>query len=216
MKKFNELNYYELLEIPFNASSFRIRQAYENILDIYAEDSLLTYSLFTKNERREILTRIEKAFLTLIDNNKRADYDRKLGDNGRIPRDVLVAKETKGSNPVLELCSYRDRGTYLEQSRKKIEENVVRELVNSMVRAEFVSGNDLKKLREALGVELEEVVHETKISPVILVAIEQDEFTKLPPDIYLKSFLGSYAEVLQADRKKVVDGYFKNMHSQVH
>jgi DnaJ-class molecular chaperone len=34
IKKFNDLNYYELLKIPYNASSFEVRQAYKNTMPL--------------------------------------------------------------------------------------------------------------------------------------------------------------------------------------
>ena len=56
MKKFEDLSYYEILEIPVGASSYEIREAYKEALSIYNEDSLTTYSLFTDDERDEIRT----------------------------------------------------------------------------------------------------------------------------------------------------------------
>jgi len=44
MKRFEELNYYEILELPVNASDFEIRQAYKSALSIYEEDSLSSYT----------------------------------------------------------------------------------------------------------------------------------------------------------------------------
>ena len=66
LKEFKDLNYYELLRISYGASSFEIRQAYKQVLDIYEESSLATYSLFTEDERKLILSNIENAFLTLM------------------------------------------------------------------------------------------------------------------------------------------------------
>ena len=45
MKKFQGLNYYEVLEVPPNASEFEIRQAYKDAIAIYDEDALASYSL---------------------------------------------------------------------------------------------------------------------------------------------------------------------------
>jgi len=72
MKKFNGLNYYEILKIPVNSSYFEIKRAYKNALSLYDEDSLVTYSLLSKAERNEVLNEIENAFFTLIDEKKRA------------------------------------------------------------------------------------------------------------------------------------------------
>jgi cytoskeleton protein RodZ len=80
-----------------------------------------------------------------------------------------------------------------------------------MLKGEVISGKDLKNFRESLGIELREVFQATKISPTTLEAIEKDDTANLPPTIYLKSFLKSYAEILQLDTEKIVDGYLKNI-----
>jgi curved DNA-binding protein CbpA len=80
MNKFEEFNYYEILEIPVNASSFEIRRAYRNALEVYSDHSLLTYSLFSAEERVNILKKLEDAYNTLIDRTKRTMYDASLSD----------------------------------------------------------------------------------------------------------------------------------------
>ena len=80
MNKFDELNYYEVLEIPTDASPFEIMRAYKNALENYSEDSLLTYSLFTASERVRILRKVNDAYNTLIDRAKRITYDASLSD----------------------------------------------------------------------------------------------------------------------------------------
>jgi curved DNA-binding protein CbpA len=80
MNKFEELNYYEILEIPVNASSFEIRRAYRNAVEVYSDHSLLTYSLFGAEERVNILKKLEDAYNTLTDKTKRTAYDASLSD----------------------------------------------------------------------------------------------------------------------------------------
>jgi len=67
MHNFNDLNYYEMLRVPANASVFELKQAYTDALAIYEPDSLATYSLFTEEERQAILKTLETAFRTLTD-----------------------------------------------------------------------------------------------------------------------------------------------------
>lgn len=81
----------------------------------------------------------------------------------------------------------------------------------AMFKAEIISGKDLKDLRESLGLELDDVHRFTKVSPTVLEAIEKDDIAHLPPLIYLKSFLKSYAEVLQIDTNIIVEGYLANI-----
>jgi DnaJ-class molecular chaperone len=84
MKNFEELTYYEILKIPANSSSFEIKHAYKDALSIYNENSLVTHSLFSNEERDNILQTLKEAFLTLTDENKRAAYDSILGDSEQI------------------------------------------------------------------------------------------------------------------------------------
>ena len=81
MKNFEELDYYEILDIPIDASSFEISRAYRNALELYSEDSLLTYSLFSDRERVNILKKIVRAYNTLSDDTKRRTYNERLGLN---------------------------------------------------------------------------------------------------------------------------------------
>ncbi len=81
MKKFEKLNYYEILEISSNATLPEIERAYKNALAMYDDDSLLTYSLFVNDERERILKKIEEAYNTLIDVSKRQSYNSRLGSN---------------------------------------------------------------------------------------------------------------------------------------
>ena len=95
MNKFEELNYYEILEIPVNASSFDIRRAYRNAVEVYSDHSLLTYSLFSAEERVNILKKLEDAYNTLIDRTKRTAYDASLSDkssNTDIPQDYKLSR----------------------------------------------------------------------------------------------------------------------------
>ena len=78
MRNFEELNNYEILEISIDASPFEIRRAYKNALEVYGGGSLLTYSLFSDEERDNVLNRIKQAYDTLIDKSRRAAYDASL------------------------------------------------------------------------------------------------------------------------------------------
>ncbi len=211
MKRFEELNYYELLGIPNNASFSEIRQAYKEAFSIYHEDSLITYSFFTDVERDGILRKIEKAFLTLIDAKKRAGYDRMMVNAGVADASTLTKRDEKKIIPLFHRNKKNSENAYSKIIRKKIAEKDIKEISNEILSKELISGDDLKNLRKFIGVELEEIFEVVRISVPILKSIEENEFESLPPTIYLKNFLRSYADILQLDSGKVVDGYIKNM-----
>ena len=64
-------------------------------------------------------------------------------------------------------------------------------------------------LREAIGIEIEDIFEVTRINTAVLNCIENDDHEKLPPKIYLKNFLRAYAQVLQLDPEKFVQGYLQ-------
>jgi DnaJ-class molecular chaperone len=210
MKRFEDLNYYEMLEIPVNASPFEVSQAYKDALSIYHEDSLITYSFFDDHERDLILKRIEEAFLTLIDHKKRSNYNRMLVNEGKVDSKTFTEAKKKPI-PLFQTNTVRNKEMFTKKIDKQIEKNDIQMMSDELFSKEIISGIDLKKLRESLGIDLEEVFEVTRINVTILKAIEENRFENLPPLIYLKNFLKTYAEILKLDSNLIVDGYIKNM-----
>lgn len=211
MKKFEGLNYYKILEIPVNSSSFDIRNAYRDTLEIYREDSMATYSLFSEDERENILDTIENAFLVLIDENKRADYDKMLVDTGEIEPSALTEKPEKKPKPIFLSEKSINQEDFFEKLNERAKEKDVKKVSDEIMSKELISGSDLRKLRKVLGIELDEIFKTIRISISMLEAIENNQFENLPSLIYLKNFLKSYAQVLCLDPQKVVDGYLINL-----
>ena len=211
MKKYEDLNHYEALEIPPGASPFEISQAYKDALSIYNEDSLITYSFFDDDERDLILKKIEKAFLTLIDPIKRSNYDKMLVRKGEADESILIKKERKNPISLFQTKYRRDKDQHLKKIRKKVAKKDMKKLSNEIFKHDVLSGTDLKNLREAVGVDLQEVFEVTRVNIPTLKSIEENEFDRLPPIIYLKNFLKSYSDIFQLDSTTIIDGYIKNM-----
>ena len=104
-----------------------------------------------------------------------------------------------------------DENHLYKRVKEKIDTEAIQNLSNELSTKGLLSGSDLKKLREALGVDIREIHFITKISIPVLNAIEENRFDRLPPDIYLKNFLKSFAKILQLDPQKIIDGYFKTI-----
>ena len=211
MEKFERLNYYEVLGIPVNASDFEITQAYREGLSIYSDDSLATYSFFTNDEREKILKKTEEAFLTLINEDKRAEYNRMLVDSGKVVASAFTENDQKKPIPLFHAESSTRQQAFYKRIRKKIEEKDVSKIIKKTLSKEMISGSDLKEIREAYGLELEEIFQVARIGVSILKSIEDNQLEDLPSVFYLKNFLKSYAEILQIDPKRIVDGYMKNI-----
>lgn len=208
--RFEQLNYYEVLELPVNASSFEIEQAYKEALSTYDEDSLSTYSLFTREERETILKRVEEAFLTLIDQNHKASYDKRLLDAGE-----LDAGDLKKDRPKKPIALFpREHPEKVRLIAKRVKNKIQQRPLGDhegLLSKDQISGNDLREIRISLGIELQEIFEITRIRVSTLRAIEEDQFDALPPMIYMKNFLRSYCEALGLDEDKIFEGYVEHM-----
>src|SRR5512136_398939 len=80
LKKIEDMNYYELLEVSPRANAQEIHKAYERIRKIYDPNSIALYSLFSPEETEKIRQLIEDAYRTLIYDENRREYDLKLRD----------------------------------------------------------------------------------------------------------------------------------------
>lgn len=68
-------------------------------------------------------------------------------------------------------------------------------------------GAFLKKIREAYKMSLEEICGITKVSRTYIVAIEDENFAKLPAPVYIRGFVSQIAKVLKLPHEKVANAY---------
>lgn len=65
----------------------------------------------------------------------------------------------------------------------------------------------LKTIRNKLGLSLEQVAEQTKISQRYIEALEEGDYHKVPDGIYTLNFLREYAQYLGLDHKKIISGF---------
>lgn len=75
------------------------------------------------------------------------------------------------------------------------------------------SGEILKKAREHAGLSLEEVALRTKIRPEILEKIEEEDWSSLPSETYIRGFLANYARAVSVDEDKVL-AFFRRQYTK--
>jgi transcriptional regulator with XRE-family HTH domain len=68
-------------------------------------------------------------------------------------------------------------------------------------------GPYLRNAREALGIDLREAAQQTRISIQYLRALEEEDFRRLPGDVFVKGFLKNYGRFLQLDETEVLKKY---------
>jgi DnaJ-class molecular chaperone len=211
MKKLEDLNFYELLEVAFDASPFGVHQAYKEMTQLYHDDSLASYSFFSREEREKILAKLDEAYSTLMDEKKRSRYDQLLIERGilekstqyegdRMKLGLIYDAKRVAANTALRM---RDRLKPIVSSNPVIQEILANDVL---------SGRDLKKIRDELGISLEEIAELVKVRVVYLHAIEDDQFEKTPSRIFLKGFLRAYAQCIGLDADVVASRYLKRIH----
>ena len=75
MRGIEELDHYEMLEVPRGATPGEIDRAYRLAQQTYAEGSLALYSIFEKRDAAEIRARLDEAYRVLADPELRSSYD---------------------------------------------------------------------------------------------------------------------------------------------
>ena len=65
-------------------------------------------------------------------------------------------------------------------------------------------GENFQRAREAKGLTLEEAAARTRILPQYLKAVEDNNYAKLPDEVFAKGFVRSYARILGLDETTVI------------
>jgi cytoskeletal protein RodZ len=68
-------------------------------------------------------------------------------------------------------------------------------------------GEKLRQAREERGITLSEVAEQTRISPIYLESIDNDDYRKLPGGIFNRGFVKSYAKYVGLDEQEALHEY---------
>ena len=68
-------------------------------------------------------------------------------------------------------------------------------------------GEELRRERNRRGLTIKDIEQVLHIRAAYLEAIEEDNYKIIPGDVYVKGFIGNYAELLGLERHHMVDRY---------
>lgn len=210
MKRLTDQNYYKLLDISPKASFEEVRSAYDQAMTIYSTDSIATYSLFTQKERERILSRLADAYKTLTNSQLRREYNNSLIEKGELSSQEIGFSSLEDSNIDEDKMREVGIGSLIEKEEKAENDNQPSgENLDLLGNLTSVTGKDIKMLRIAREISLEEIYRKTNIPKKTLEDIEGEHFEELPALVYLKGFLRLYAKILNVNQTQMVDGYVK-------
>lgn len=203
-----EETYYDILKVDPKATIAEIVAAYHSAKNAFSKDSVATYSLFNPEEVQAVLGKLEEAYLTLSNIEKRVEYDRLLlkesgKDAGRPTMTELEKMQNAQSNvvPIREpeptLGGTSDRVVSLGGASEPL----------TGYNLEDINGAMLKEIREKRGLSVEDVCRITKIPSKFLSALESDSLKKLPARVYVQGFVKNMAVLYRLDPKGASQAY---------
>ncbi len=100
-RRLSEQDFYQVLEVAYDASPEEIQSAYEDAREIYSHEALVSVSILTEPERRKTYERIAEAYQTLIAEESRRLYDEALGIPRRNPIRTRITVERREAPLIL-------------------------------------------------------------------------------------------------------------------
>jgi curved DNA-binding protein CbpA len=223
LKKIEDMNFYELLEVSPRATAQEIHKAYERIRKIYDPNSIALYSLFSPEETEKIRTRIEEAYRTLVYDENRRVYDLNLRDYREAPEPdrlppqpsaapaAAVPRQEPPRPQVAEPSSAEPRAVPHAPPTPSVP--AVPQPVPADLRD--LSGSILRMLREQRNLSIQNVADITKLGTRYLEAIEAENYPKLPARPYLRGFLALYAKAMGYEPERIVNEYMKRYEAAI-
>jgi len=194
-KDFDQMNYYELLDVQPGASALEIRTAYNAAMQMYQPDSLVSYSFFSREERDRILALLDTAYFTLINEAQRAKYDQTLNGPDMEPHRG-VKKPVSIFDIRRQSAQIHIRKNHTAELKTKISQS---RTIAEILSKQEIRGADFRAIRNELGVTIEAIHQETKIRLDYLNSLEEDRLDKLPATVFLKGFVKAYLKSLCID-----------------
>lgn len=176
--------HHDLLEVERGASDEEIRRAYKRAKEIFDPQSMVVYGLFDPEGLEALRVRLEEAYDVLLDPSRRRPYEKSVFTGEEPPMPQIIEEELLGERP--------ERPTIHADTE--------------------YSGELLRTVRIAEGIELRSIAERTKISMTHLKNIEADEFSQLPAPVYVRGFVAEYAKCLGLDHEQVGRSYLSRYH----
>ncbi len=215
-------NYYEILEIPTDATSEEVYQGYIKTKNAYSQDSLALYSLMSQEECHSILELIDEAYSIISDPARRSLYDEAKGiryTHSQIPpqrnstfeippprRDSQATQRPLSHSPPSNTMA-----KIVAKNRFALEFPVDEKFELEIEQTTEFTGEFLKKIREYKKVDIPRLSDMTKVSKTYIRHIEDEEISKLPALVYARGFVYQYAKCLKLNPDLVATSYIYHL-----
>jgi flagellar biosynthesis protein FlhG len=190
-------NHYEILGLHPGASEEEVRRAQRRVRRMYGKGSAAIYGIVPPDEVEEMLERIDAAQATLVDPDKRQAYDRSMFEGGGEPENE---ERSRSSTPPVHEGVIQAPEPVAVEPRPDMPE-----VTDDTV----YTGELLRTIRQARGLDLQDIAERTKISRTYLEAIEEENFMATPAPVYLRGFVKTLARDLRLEPEQVARTYME-------
>jgi curved DNA-binding protein CbpA len=195
------LSFYDVLELTSDATPQEIRSAYLRLKASYSKDNIANYSIYSREETEQMLQKIEEAYLILANPERRRAYD--VSHQGstmetagfmsmeEVPAPVMPSIQP---SPVVSAPFFNAPET------------------DSLTLSESEwTGSAIRRVRESKRITLEDLADHTRISKAYLMALEEENFQKLPAIVYVRGFLQQISRRLKLPTEIVIKHYVERL-----
>lgn len=215
VQKLPVFNYYEFLGLERGCSNLEINNRCHYLKQLYVNENPILRNIYQDSDIFILNTLIDCIHKELNDMEIRREYDIEIDSHtttleSSFP-DIFILNEVmkkynrskKGNIELVKKDMFDRDAEQISSQIGDIDEDIVdvNKIFSDFRAANIVNGALLKKMREELNISLKSVISETKISNFIINAIENDDYSKLPADIYIRGFLKLYCQSLKLNSK---------------
>ncbi len=198
-------DYYEILEVPQNATQQEIAIAYRKAKRTYSAQNPALYTMFDKAEADMLQNMIDEAFAVLGNDTYRNIYEKrrqaKIFDEAELSIDSIKAAG-------LELFAETNPKKIFESTATaayEIDDAFEKEITDQVQ----WTGQFLQRVREYKNVSVESLTEKTKINTWYIHALEKMDANNLPAPVFVRGYIIQIARSLNIDDKIVTDSYMK-------
>jgi hypothetical protein len=207
------LTYYEMMGLDRGCSTHDINNQFERLKRIYYPENPMLRDLFDDEGLYIFNNLLDHIHKHLADFELRKEYDMEV--DSRINSLEESFPEEFSITDILRKYSKTKKDTakpklikkdiYGRDAEKKPVETEVNDApdtnaIFNKFSEEPISGEQLKAIREEIGLTLKSITSSTKISSFVITSIESDSYSSLPAEIYVKGFLKTYCKALGLNR----------------
>ena len=191
MSQDHKRSYYETLDIGAASSRRQVAVAYRRISGYLTPGVLCQYEITDPDEIASIKSEVDEAYWVLSDATRRAQYDAYLDAHGVAndeTRSPTVSDNELKPSVALVSCTSVPEGHVVGTTQ-------VTEAVLEPT-PEVIDGAYLRHIREGHDLTIEQISQATKIGRHHILAVESNDFSALPADVYVRGFIHQIARVL--------------------